>query len=60
MNPERYCTNCQTTQLRKGGAEVPYSDGLRYRWKCQKCFEKSKKTPQLRGASPSGQETGLF
>lgn len=39
---KRFCTHCRIEQNREGGMEIPFPDGLRYRWKCAGCIQRAK------------------
>jgi len=36
----RRCTNCNLDRPNGDGQQIPFKDGLRYRWICKSCKEK--------------------
>ena len=36
----RRCTHCNLDKSNQGGLQIPFSNGLRYRWICKECKER--------------------
>jgi transposase-like protein len=44
----RRCTHCNMDRSNKGGMQIKFSNGLRYRWICQGCKENRERGQQER------------